>query len=132
MPLCARFARVIGVESDAESVGLARENARWNRIANAEIVQADVARWLGRRERSAPRPDLVLLDPPRSGAGRAVVEALLRLQPAEIRYVSCDPATLARDVRGLVAGYTIRSVTALDLFPQTAHVEAVVRLVLST
>jgi 23S rRNA (uracil1939-C5)-methyltransferase len=73
--------------------------------------------------------DFVLLDPPRAGAESAVIEGILDLQPARISYVSCDPATLARDLRKLVAGgYLITSIAGFDLFPQTHHVETVVHL----
>ena len=73
--------------------------------------------------------DLVLLDPPRAGAGLPVIERVVALAPPAITYVSCDPATLARDLRSLIDyGYQIDSITALDLFPQTFHVETVVHM----
>jgi 23S rRNA (uracil1939-C5)-methyltransferase len=73
--------------------------------------------------------DFVLLDPPRAGAESAVIKGIIDLHPVEISYVSCDPATLARDLKKLLAaGYTIRSIRGFDLFPQTHHVETVVRL----
>jgi len=85
--------------------------------------------------RSAPaRPvDFVLLDPPRAGAESAVIKGILDLHPKEISYVSCDPATLARDLKKLIAGgYVLDSIAGFDLFPQTHHVETVVRLTRST
>jgi len=70
-----------------------------------------------------------LLDPPRAGAGVQVIERLTAMAPPAVTYVSCDPATLARDLRSLIDyGYRIDSITALDMFPQTFHVETVVRL----
>jgi 23S rRNA (uracil1939-C5)-methyltransferase len=70
-----------------------------------------------------------LLDPPRAGAESAVIKGILNLRPRTISYVSCDPATLARDLKKLLAaGYIIHSIAAFDLFPQTHHVETVVRL----
>jgi 23S rRNA (uracil1939-C5)-methyltransferase len=82
------------------------------------------------RDSSARGPvDFVLLDPPRAGAESAVVKGILKVQPAEISYVSCDPATLARDLKKFVAGgYVVNSIAAFDLFPQTHHVETVMRL----
>jgi len=75
------------------------------------------------------RPDLVVLDPPRTGAGKHVVRALLELGVPRIRYVSCDPATLARDIVPLVAaGYHVEETHLFDLFPETFHIESVLLL----
>ena len=76
------------------------------------------------------RADLVVLDPPRSGAGPAVTRWIASLRPRAVAYVSCDPATLSRDLATFAAeGYAVTGVRAFDLFPMTAHVECVVRLV---
>ena len=72
--------------------------------------------------------DFILLDPPRSGTERETIEAILKIKPRHISYVSCDPATLARDLKLLTESYKIESITALDLFPQTHHIETIVRL----
>ena len=72
---------------------------------------------------------LVLLDPPRAGVEPEIINALLNLQPARIVYVSCDPATLARDMRLLSASYSLERIAAFDMFPQTHHVETVAHLV---
>ncbi len=73
--------------------------------------------------------DFVLLDPPRVGAEKEIIEGIIKIKPAQISYVSCEPSTLARDLRLLCDnGYAIDSIIALDLFPQTHHVETVVRL----
>jgi 23S rRNA (uracil1939-C5)-methyltransferase len=75
------------------------------------------------------KPDFVLIDPPRSGTERQTIGQIAKLAPLHISYVSCEPSILARDLRQLLdAGYSIDSITALDLFPQTHHVETVVRL----
>ncbi|MES1261547.1 MAG: class I SAM-dependent RNA methyltransferase, partial [Acidobacteriota bacterium] len=74
-------------------------------------------------------PDFVLADPPRSGLDKAVTGHLLRLKPKEITIVACDPATLARDLSALTAEYELESLTMLDLFPQTFHIETVARLI---
>ena len=72
------------------------------------------------------RPDLALVDPPRAGLDRAVIDALVRLGPQRLIYVSCDPSTLARDASRLIAhGYRLEQVTPFDLFPQTYHIESV-------
>jgi tRNA/tmRNA/rRNA uracil-C5-methylase (TrmA/RlmC/RlmD family) len=74
--------------------------------------------------------DFVLLDPPRAGAGERIVERVAALGPRAVHYVSCDPATLARDIRSFrERGFELASIVALDLFPQTPHVECVARLV---
>jgi 23S rRNA (uracil1939-C5)-methyltransferase len=71
-----------------------------------------------------------LLDPPRTGAESRVISGIIKMKPQHISYVSCDPATLARDLKKLIAGgYSIQSMSAFDMFPQTHHVETVVRLV---
>jgi 23S rRNA (uracil1939-C5)-methyltransferase len=74
------------------------------------------------------RPDLLVLDPPRAGAGVEVCQLLSQLAPPQMVYVSCDPVTLGRDLAVLQSGYTIESLHLVDLFPQTYHQEAVVRL----
>ena len=127
LPLSRRFQRVIGVEANPVAVSFARRNLQDAGLANARVITADVAGWF----RSAEVRDVkfILLDPPRAGADSAVIKGILDLHPTQISYVSCDPATLARDLRKLVAaGYTIRSIRGFDLFPQTHHVETVVRL----
>jgi 23S rRNA (uracil1939-C5)-methyltransferase len=128
LPLARAFERVIGVEGQPRAVELARANARRNGIVNAtfECRPVEQAFELPALPHSV---DCVLLDPPRTGAGARVVERIAELAPRAVHYVSCDPATLARDVRTFRAhGFELASVVALDLFPQTPHVECVVRL----
>ncbi len=127
LPLSRQFQKVTAVEANSVAVRFARRNLQDAGLDNARVIPAGVAEWF----RSAPPRDVkfVLLDPPRAGAESAVIKGILDLQPPQISYVSCDPATLARDLRKLVAGgYTIRSICGFDLFPQTHHVETVVRL----
>ncbi|MEH3088033.1 MAG: class I SAM-dependent RNA methyltransferase [Microbacterium arborescens] len=123
--------RITSVESDARATEHAGENlAEW---VGARAETARVDRWLARldesasaAERSRLRAGVTVLDPPRSGAGRDVVDALLRLRPATLVYVACDPVALARDVAQLRSGgYEPVSVQGLDLFPNSHHVEAV-------
>lgn len=130
--LARRFDKVFGVESDRRAFGFARENIRENSASNVEFFNDRAESWLerfiaGRNTQDGP-PDLVLLDPPRAGANNAVA-LIARLKPPRISYVACDPTTLARDLRQLIdSGYQLENVTALDLFPQTFHVETVARL----
>ena len=127
LPLSRRFSKVVAVEANSAATRFARRNLQDAGLSNASVITDSVTDWF----RSGPEAvaDFVLLDPPRAGAESAVIKGILDLHPAEISYVSCDPATLARDLRKLIAGgYVIDSINAFDLFPQTHHVETVVRL----
>lgn len=128
-------ARITSVESAARATEHAQENlAEWLG-ARAETGRVD--RWLARTAADASRPELqrfragtVVLDPPRSGAGREVVVQIAALQPAQVVYVACDPVALARDVATFAdLGYRLEALRAFDLFPHTHHLEAVARLV---
>jgi 23S rRNA (uracil1939-C5)-methyltransferase len=128
LPLAGRFAEVLAAETDESAVEDARANLRDNGIGNVRFERRDVGDAL--ESWPAASGESVVLDPPRAGAGRAVVEAVARRRPRAIVYVSCDPATLARDLAlfgGL--GYRPSLLRALDLFPDTFHVETVARLV---
>lgn len=128
LPLARRFDRVLGVEGNSRAIELARRNARQNGIANAEFVVGSVEGWFALAN-VPDRVDFVLLDPPRAGVGDRVVERIADLAPRGVRYVSCDAATLARDLKRFrERGYELTSIVALDLFPQTSHVECVVSL----
>jgi 23S rRNA (uracil1939-C5)-methyltransferase len=127
LPLARQFQRVTAVEANTVAVRFARRNLQDAGLTNARVIAAGVAEWL----RGAPVRDVdfVLLDPPRAGAESAVIKGILDLHPPQISYVSCDPATLARDLRKLMSGgYQISAIKGFDLFPQTHHVETVVRL----
>jgi 23S rRNA (uracil1939-C5)-methyltransferase len=123
--LAQSFAQVVAVESSpAATLALAANLAGTS--GNALHSSAlDFLRANGRGH----RPDFVVVDPPRTGLGADVTALLAGIQPPELTYVSCDPATLARDLRALLAaGYNLESVTLADLFPQTFHLETVVRM----
>ena len=127
--LARRFKRVIGVEADPRTAKHAIANIAANSAANIEFRTSPADSWLkGFKASASQSPDLLVLDPPRTGAAQAI-PSIIELSPRSIAYVSCDPATLARDLRALVdGGYTISRVTAIDLFPQTYHVETVALL----
>jgi 23S rRNA (uracil1939-C5)-methyltransferase len=118
--LAGRFSKVTAVESGASSCRDLTHNFAQGAVnANVEDYLA------GLNE----RPDFILADPPRAGLGKAVVKDLVRIRAPRLTIVSCDPATLARDVQGLIAGgYSIEKITLVDLFPQTFHLETVVEL----
>lgn len=127
--LARRFTAVVAVESDRASADFARENLSSNGVANAEIHMERAESWCHSQLAKPPADlDLLLLNPPRTGAAD-VIKSIAELRPRRVVYVSCDPATLARDLRVLVeSGYDLDQVTAFDLFPQTYHVETVARL----
>jgi 23S rRNA (uracil1939-C5)-methyltransferase len=128
LALAREGAHVTLVEADPEAVACGREAADRAGIATARFVREDVGRFL-RDASGASAPDLVIADPPRSGFGQDVAAAVAALGAPRIVMVSCDPGTMARDVAALAAhGYTVDRVVPFDLFPQTAHVEAVVWL----
>jgi 23S rRNA (uracil1939-C5)-methyltransferase len=129
LPLARCFERVVGVEGNARACGFARRNLSDAGLTNARVETAAVSGWLEQNASGLADLDLVLLDPPRTGAEAETIAAIVRLRPARVSYVSCDPATLARDLKALLAaGYTLSSIRAFDMFPQTHHVETVVHL----
>ena len=129
LQLARSFAQVYAVEGSKISSKHGLKNAQANRIHNITYEAMSVEAWLKWKVPNLPRPDFVLLDPPRAGAGEAVMQRLIALRPKRIHYVSCDPTTLARDLKLLTkAKYKIDSITALDMFPQTYHVETAVKL----
>jgi 23S rRNA (uracil1939-C5)-methyltransferase len=123
LPLAQRFERVTAVEASPASFRDLGTNAG----ANVRSVESTTEGFLPKYR--GARPDMVVADPPRSGLGKRVVAGLGKLLPKRIAYVSCDPATLARDLPGLAsAGYQVTAAHLVDLFPQTFHLESVVQL----
>jgi 23S rRNA (uracil1939-C5)-methyltransferase len=132
LPLARRYEEVIAVETNELATKFARRNLDSAGLENTEVVSLDVAEWL-QSYRSFEPIDVLLLDPPRTGAENKVIAGIIGLRPDRIVYVSCDPATLARDLKKLMAeGYSLDKIKALDMFPQTHHVETVVHLSLSS
>jgi 23S rRNA (uracil1939-C5)-methyltransferase len=128
LPLARHFEKAVGVEANPAAVRFARRNLQRAGLTNARVIQSGVAEWF--RSDAVGSVEFVLLDPPRAGAESAVIKGIIDVRPTHISYISCDPATLARDLRKLLtAEYVIDSLTAFDLFPQTHHVETVVRLI---
>jgi len=126
-------AEAIGVENQAKAVEAARANAVRNGITNARFVEGEarqVLREWARGERSdAPRAQVVIVDPPRSGLHPRVVARVAELEPERLVYVSCNTATLARDLKDFAPrGYRLETVTPVDMFPHTPHIECVARL----
>ena len=123
--LTESFARVVAVESAPSAMAALSENLRGT---GGSAVRASTLEFL-QRDKGAERPDLIVVDPPRTGLEAEITSLLAEVGAPELIYVSCDPATLARDLRALLAsGYEIQSMTLADLFPQTFHLETVVHL----
>ena len=121
--------KVIGVEVIPQAVEDARDNAKRNGIENAEFFCGDAGQAALELKKQGVIPDVVVVDPPRKGLNADTIEALHRMQPRRIVYVSCDPATLARDIALLKEkGYRLQNAMAADLFPRCAHVESIVCL----
>ena len=127
--LARKAAHVIGAEIVPEAIENARRNAERNGMENVEFLCADAGAAAAELARRGVRPDCIVVDPPRKGMQPEAIDAMVSMQPPRIVYVSCDPATLARDVAELCgAGYTLEKAQAYDLFPRTFHVETVVLL----
>ncbi len=121
--------RAIGAEVIPAAVEDAKANAARNEVTNAEFLCADAAQAAQTLADRGLRPDVICVDPPRKGLAPAVIDAIVQMAPQRLVYVSCDPATLARDVKRMEEqGYVLQRAEAVDLFPRTAHVETVVLL----
>ncbi len=127
LPLAKKVKQVIGIEVHPASIIQAKQNAEINQIANVYFYTGKVETYLQKLNILA---DIVLLDPPRKGCDRQVIETLLNLQPPKIVYVSCKPATLARDLKLLCSSgiYQPQLIQPIDFFPQTSHIESLVLL----
>ncbi|MFA7075964.1 MAG: 23S rRNA (uracil(1939)-C(5))-methyltransferase RlmD [Candidatus Izemoplasmatales bacterium] len=122
--------KVYGIDYSESSVKDAIENARINNIDNIEFIQSHVESALPKLLERKIKPDVLLLDPPRSGMSETVVNAVLEVLPKQIIYVSCNPSTLAKNISDLSVKYQVKSINPIDMFPQTASVESVSLLVL--
>jgi len=134
LPLARQFEEVIAVESSSAASALCSENAKAAGLGHIQTVCADVAAWMNSQESAKASPkrkvDLIVLDPPRTGASTGIMTKIGVWAPDTILYVSCDPQTLARDLTVIAPrNYTIDLVEGLDMFPQTYHFETVVRLI---
>ncbi|MGB9898264.1 MAG: 23S rRNA (uracil(1939)-C(5))-methyltransferase RlmD, partial [Thermanaerothrix sp.] len=123
--LAPKVGRCLGVEvSPSACEDFAVNLDEFDHVALYQGAAEEVLPWLD------VHPDVVVVDPPRAGMAPAALEALIRLEPPFLAYVSCDPATLARDLRQLIAaGYRLVQITPFDLFPQTYHIESISLLV---
>ncbi len=125
LSIAAQCGQLFGNEISAVATEYAQKNAVQNGFSNCTFVHGDAATVTGQWTAEGLHPDLVIVDPPRKGCSLEMIQLLVHLKPREIIYVSCDPATLARDLRMLAVTYTVDWIQPIDMFPQTAHVESV-------
>jgi len=129
LALAQQAGRVYGVEIIEQAIEDAKQNARINGINNAEFFVGKAEEVTLRDEFTGSNPDVVVVDPPRKGCDKVCLDTILRMNPKRIVYVSCDSATLARDLRILCdGGYELKKVQPVDMFPQTVHVECVAQI----
>ena len=129
LTLSKKFEKVIAVEANADAVKIAKKNADWANAENIEFHSTRIQHLLKDEDADLSGTDFVLLDPPRSGVKRQTLEKIAQFEAEKMCYVSCNPSTLARDVAVLLEnGYKISEIKAIDLFPQTHHVETIVHL----
>ena len=129
LTMAKKVKKLIGVEIVAPAVEDAKVNAQLNGIENAEFICADASQAAAMLTERGERPDVIIVDPPRKGCDEALLDCIAGLSPERLVYVSCDPATLARDcARMAQRGYSVRHLSAVDMFPRTVHVETVVLL----
>lgn len=127
--LAGRAGHVIGAEIVPEAIENAKQNAHINQILNAEFLCADAGEAAQMLAERGLKPDCITVDPPRKGLSAQAIEAILSMSPERIVYVSCDPGTLARDLKQFCAnGYELKAGTTVDMFPHTPHVETIVLL----
>jgi tRNA/tmRNA/rRNA uracil-C5-methylase (TrmA/RlmC/RlmD family) len=125
--LADRFREVAGVESEPDNISLLKANIEANRIPNFRIHEGRSEEWTDLILEKGV--DLAVVDPPRKGLEPAVVRSLCARPPAALAYLSCNPATLVRDLRGLLDRFRVTSIRGYDFFPQTPHIETLVGLV---
>ncbi len=121
---------LIGVEIVEDAIKDAKENATLNGVENARFICADAPKAAEKLKNEGLKPDVIILDPPRKGCGEELVKTIFEMSPKRVVYVSCDPATLARDLKYFSEGdYSVKEITPCDMFSRTAHVESVCLLI---
>ncbi len=116
---------VVGIEITESAVQDAIKNCRINQVSNCRFIQGDIKTVLSP---VSVRPDVMIIDPPRAGVHKDVIGQVLEMAPAKIVYVSCNPATMARDLEMIKNDYRLMEVQPVDMFPHTFHIESVARL----
>ena len=123
--------KVMGVEIVPQAIEDAKENAKINNIDNVEFFTGKAEEIITLKYNEGIKSDIIVVDPPRKGCDRELLNTIIEMQPEKVIYVSCDPATMARDIKILgIGGYKVKEIQPVDLFPQTVHVECVTVLYL--
>ena len=120
--------KVLGVENNASALKDAQINQKINGITNAEFILADAGKYMKTLSKNRTGIDAVIMDPPRAGSDTRFMSSLVKMRPDRVVYVSCNPATLKRDLQYLHRYYQVEMIQPVDMFPFTGHVEAVVCL----
>lgn len=127
--LAENAGEVRGMDTIAESIEDAKENAKRHGYTNMKYVAGKAEKWLPRWVKEGWKPDTIVVDPPRTGLDETFMKTVLEVEPKNFVYVSCNPSTLAKDIQFLSRKYKVDWIQPVDMFPQTAHVESVVRFV---
>jgi 23S rRNA (uracil-5-)-methyltransferase RumA len=121
---------VYGIEGDKQAIHTARKNMKYHRCDNVVLMQEDMTAGLEKMIHNGIRPDVLIIDPPRVGCKSSLIEQIVRLAPRKIVYISCNPATQARDIRLLCDRmFHLEFLQPMDMFPHTAHIEVIALLV---
>ncbi len=127
LTMADRVKQLVGIEIIPQAIENAKINAGLNGITNSKFICADAANGADLLKKEGIKPDIVILDPPRKGCDQACLETIVKMTPGRVVYVSCDSATLARDLKYLCEnGYEVKRVRMVDMFAQTVHVETIV------
>ena len=127
----ARYAeKVYGIEVEKRAVRDAKINCELNRVSNSKLFTGKAEEWLYNWRRSGEEVHLIMVDPPRRGCSLKALKGIIKIKPKKIIYISCNPATLARDLKYITkeGDYKLKKVLPIDMFPQTSHIECIASL----